>query len=160
MTGGPEGGGGGGGGAARKPAKFTRMDDTVSLPIWNSGQRELSIARARAERDVARAVRADRERGTAEEMADAFNGYETSRAAIELAIVGVTAAAENYRVQRARYAEGATTILDLLEAQVALSEADAALVQSRYATRLAQAQIEALLGRRLVDGATAPPTTR
>jgi outer membrane protein TolC len=54
-------------------------------------------------------------------------------------------------VQSARYREGATTILDLLEAQVALSEAEATLVQSRYATRLALARIEALLGRRLFD---------
>lgn len=131
----------------------SQMAVTVSLPIWNSGQRELSIARARAERDVARATRLDRERGTAEQMAEAFNGYETSRAAIDLAVIGVAAATENYRVQRARYAEGATTILDLLEAQVALSEADAALVQARYATRLAQAQIEALLGRRVFETA-------
>ena len=132
------------------------MTVTVSLPIWNSGQRELSIARARADRDVARAARADRERGTAEQMAEAFHGYETSRAGIDLAVVGVAVASENYRVQRARYAEGATTILDLLEAQVALSEADATLVQARYATRLAQAQIEALLGRRIFDAANTP----
>jgi outer membrane protein TolC len=52
-------------------------------------------------------------------------------------------------VQGARYREGATTILDLLEAQVALGEAEAALVQARYAARLSLAQIEALLGRRL-----------
>jgi outer membrane protein TolC len=136
------------------------MTVTVSLPIWNSGQREVSIARARAERDVARAARADRERATTEQMAEAFHGYETSRAAIDLARVGVAVATENYRVQRARYAEGATTILDLLEAQVALSEADAALVQARYATRLAQAQIEALLGRRIFDTASTTPTHR
>ena len=52
-------------------------------------------------------------------------------------------------LQGARYREGATTILDLLEAQVGLSESEATLVQSRYAARLALAQIEALLGRRL-----------
>jgi outer membrane protein TolC len=87
-------------------------------------------------------------------MAEAFQGYETARAAVDLARVGVTVASENYRVQRARYVEGATTILDLLEAQVALSEADATLVQSRYATRFAHAQIEALLGRRIAPSPT------
>ena len=60
---------------------------------------------------------------------------------------GLAVSAESYRVQGARYREGATTILDLLEAQVDLSEAEATLVQSRYAARLALAQIEALLGR-------------
>jgi multidrug efflux system outer membrane protein len=122
----------------------------VSLPIWNGGQRELAVARARAERNVARAERDQRERAAAEVMAAAYNGHETARAAIELAQVGVAAASENYRVQRARYREGSTTILDLLEAQVSLSEAEAVLVQSRYAARLALAQIEALLGRRVL----------
>lgn len=123
----------------------------VSLPIWNGGQRELSVARARAQRDVARAERAERERAAAEEMVGAMNGYHTARSATELAQIGIVAATENYRVQRARYREGSTTILDLLEAQVALSEAESALVQSRYAARLALAQVEALLGRRVFD---------
>lgn len=137
------------------PSALTRsqMTVTVSLPIWNAGQRELSIARARADRDAARAARADRERAAGEQMAEAFHGYESARAAIELARVGVAAAAENFRVQRVRYAEGATTILELLEAQVALSEADAALVQSRYAALLALARIESLLGRRVFQPA-------
>lgn len=93
-------------------------------------------------------------------MAEAFHGYETARAGIDLALVGVAVARENYRVQRARYAEGATTTLDLLEGQVALSEAEATLVQARYATRLGQAQIEALLGRRLFEAANTTPTRR
>ena len=74
--------------------------------------------------------------------------------------MGVTVSSENFRVQRARYREGATTILDLLEAQVALSEAEAALVQSRYSTRLALAQIEALLGRRIFEASTIERTDR
>ena len=122
---------------------------TVTLPIWNAGQRELSVARARAERSVAIAERQERERAAAEIVAQAYQGYVTSRAAINLATVGVTVSSENYRVQRVRYAEGAGTILDLLEAQVALSEAESSLVQSRYAAHLALARIEALLGRRV-----------
>jgi multidrug efflux pump len=124
---------------------------TVTLPIWNGGRRELAVARARAEEDATRAVREDLERGAAEEMARAWNGYETARAGIELALVGVVVARETYRVQGARYREGATTILDLLEAQVGLSDAEAELVRARYAARLALAQIEALLGRRLFE---------
>ncbi len=125
---------------------------TVSLPIWDGGRRELSLARASAQRDIARAQREEQERATAEQMAQVYNGYRTASAGIELAQIAVAASAETYRVQGARYREGATTILDLLEAQVALGEAEAALVQSRYAARLALAQIEALLGRRLFDG--------
>jgi outer membrane protein len=132
--------------------KRNQLALTVSLPIWDGGQREVAVARARAQRDIARAQREESERGAAEQMAQAYNGYGTARAAIELAQTGVSVSAETYRVQGARYREGATTILDLLEAQVGLSEAEAALVQSRYGARLALAQIEALLGRRLFEG--------
>ena len=139
------------------PSALRRSQYTVgiALPIWNGGAREFAVARARADRDIARATRADMERGAAEVMAQSYHGYITSRSGIDLALVGVAAATENYRVQRARYREGATTILDLLEAQVALSESEAALIQARYATRLALAQIEALLGRRIFEGPTA-----
>ena len=133
----------------------SQLTVTVSLPFWDGGQRELSVARLQADRNVARARRAERERSAVELMAQAYNGYVTARAGIELASVGVAVSSENYRVQRARYREGATTILDLMEAQVALSEAEAALVQSRFATWLALAQIESLLGRRVFEGSTA-----
>jgi outer membrane protein TolC len=123
----------------------------VSLPFWDGGQRELAVARLGAERTVARARRQGLERSAAERIAQSYRGYGTARAGIELATVGVAVATENFRVQRARYREGATTILDLLEAQVALSEAEASLVQARFAARLALAQIEALLGRRVFD---------
>ncbi len=122
---------------------------TVTLPIWDGGRREVAVARARADRDAARAEREDTERAAGEAMAEAWHGYQTARAGLELAQVGVQAAQETYRVQTARYREGATTILDLVEAQVNLGEAEAALVQARQQARLSLARIEALLGRRL-----------
>ena len=140
--------------------KRNQLAVTVAVPVWNGGGRELAVARARADRDVASATRADRERAAGEVMAETYHGYITSRAGIDLGLIGVAAATENYRVQRARYREGATTILDLLEAQVALSEAEAALIQARYSTRLALAQIEALLGRRIFEASITNSTGR
>ena len=134
--------------------KRNQWNASISLPIWNGGSRELAVARARADRNVASAMRADTERAAGEVMAQAYRGYLTSRGGIDLALVGLTAATENYRVQNARYREGATTIVDLLEAQVALSEAQAQLIRARYASRLSLAQIEALLGRRIFETPT------
>jgi outer membrane protein len=133
------------------PSGLTRSQVTVSVswPLWDGGQREAQVARTGAELETVRAEREDGERAAGERMAAAYNGYETARAGIELARVGVTVAAETYRVQSARYREGATTILDLLEAQVNLSEAQVTLIEANYAARLALAQIEALLGRRM-----------
>jgi outer membrane protein TolC len=129
--------------------KRTQLAVMVSIPVWDGGRRELAVARARSALDVARAERADYENSTAERMTEAYHGYQTAGARIELAQIGLSAATENYRVQRARYREGATTILDLLEAQIALTEAEVSVVQARYAAHLALAQIEALLGRRV-----------
>jgi multidrug efflux system outer membrane protein len=134
--------------------KRNQWNASISLPIWNGGSRELAVARARADRNVASATRADTERAAGEVMAQAYRGYLTSRGGIDLALVGLTAATENYHVQNARYREGATTIVDLLEAQVALSEAQAQLIRARYASRLSLAQIEALLGRRIFETPT------
>jgi membrane fusion protein (multidrug efflux system) len=111
---------------------------TASLPIWDNGQRELNILRARADRDVARAVRTDLELAAQRDVTEAYDGYETARAAVALASEGVVVAGENYRVQNARYKGGVTTVLDLLTAQNGLSDAEAGLVQARYAARLAR----------------------
>src|SRR3989442_11411534 len=43
--------------------KQTSFVLNVSLPLWNNGQRELALSRARVNRDVARTVRQDMDRG-------------------------------------------------------------------------------------------------
>ncbi len=123
----------------------------VNLPIWNGGQREVELTRARTTRDVARAVRRDTELAVRRDAIAAYEAYNTARASVELATQAVIVARENLDVQATRYRAGATTILDLLAAQVSLSEAEADLVQARYANRLAMAGLEAIIGRRLYD---------
>lgn len=121
----------------------------INLPVWNNGEREIRLTRAKVSRDVARAVRRDTELGVRRDVIEAYQAYSTARASTELARQAVTVARENLDVQNTRYRAGATTILDLLTAQVAVSEAEAELVQARYATWLALAGLEAILGRRL-----------
>jgi outer membrane protein TolC len=82
-------------------------------------------------------------------MAEAYLAYNTARASAELAANAVLVARENLRVQEERYRAGATTIIDLIVAQVDLTEAEVGLVQARFTTRLARAGVEAILGRRL-----------
>ena len=137
-------------------ANVSSVTFSLSFPIWNNGQREIEVTRARVNRDVARAIREDLERATRRDVTSAYDAYETSRAAAELARVGVAVARENYRMQEMRYRAGASTILDLLDAQVNLAEAEADLVEARYVTRRALAGLEAILGRRLFADKSAP----
>jgi outer membrane protein TolC len=121
----------------------------ITLPIWNNGQRELNLSRARVNKNVARASREDADRAVQLDVTAAYDAYETARASAQVARDAVVVAREGFRVQQSRYSAGATTILDLITSQVALSEAEAARVQAEYSTRLALAGLETILGRRL-----------
>ncbi len=121
----------------------------ISFPIWNNGQRELALSRARVSKDIARARRQDMDRAVQHDVTAAYDTYVTARASADLAQQGLVVARESFRVQQTRYSSGATTILDLLDAEVNLSQAEADLVQARYGTRLALAGLESILGRRL-----------
>jgi multidrug efflux pump len=131
--------------------KRSQLAITASFPLWDAGRREVALAQARANNDIATALREDQERATAEQMAGAWSDHDVSVAALEYAQIGVRLSTETFRIQEIRYREGATTILDLLEAQETLGKAEATLVTARYAARLSLARIESLLGRHLFD---------
>ena len=133
------------------PKDFKRTTFTlgVSFPLWDNAQREIALSQARVNHDVARAIRQDMDRAVQRDVTAAYDGYTTARASTELAGEGRRVARENFRVQQSRYRAGASTILDLLKAQSDLDDAEALLVQARYATRLALAGLENILGRRL-----------
>jgi outer membrane protein TolC len=133
------------------PVGLTRRTLTVSLsyPLWDNANRELNYARARNARELARAVRADLERAAEVDVTAAWEAYQTARATSDFSEQALIVAREVFRVQESRYRAGASTILDLLDAQAGLTQAQADLVQARYAARLALAGLEAILGRRL-----------
>jgi outer membrane protein len=137
-------------------SNITSVTFSLSFPLWNNGQREIEVSRARVNRDVARTIREDLERAVRRDVSSAYNSYQTSTASVELAQVGVTVARQNYRMQELRYRSGASTILDLLDAQVNLAQAEADLVKARFDTRLALARLEAILGRRLFSNKEVP----
>jgi outer membrane protein len=127
----------------------TVIGASLSFPLFDGGARELRVFRAGTARRVADAAAADAQRAAARDVTEAYETHTTARAATNLAERGVSVARENLRVQTERYTGGATTIIDLIIAQVDLAEAEVGLVRARFATRLALAGIEAILGRRL-----------
>ena len=122
---------------------------TISLPIWNNGVREIALAQAKSANEVAIAIRDDLQRGALADVTRSYSAYETAAASAELAAEAVVVARENYRVQETRYRAGAVDIIEFLNGQVDLADAESGLVQARYATKLALAGLEVILGRRL-----------
>lgn len=130
-------------------AKFTQLSLAISFPLWDNMRRELSLSQARVSRDVARAIRNDMERAVQHDVTAAYDAYVTTRTSVGLSAEALAAARESFRIQQTRYQSGATTILDLLDAEVNLSQAEADYVAARYGTRLALAGLETILGKRL-----------
>ena len=128
----------------------------ASLPLWNNGQRETLLAIASTSRQVARAVRRDAERALERDVTEMYASYETSRAATAASENALVIAREIFRVQQTRYRAGAATIEELLNAQFFLVEAEASLVRARYTNRLALADLEARVGRRLFTSRDLP----
>ncbi len=133
------------------PSGTTRraMGINISLPLWDGAQRELAIERLGTVRDVARVVREDVERAARRDVTEAYTAFDVARETLRLSGTGVVVAEEVLRVQDARYRAGASTVLELLDAQSQLVTSQADLVQARYNVRLARAALEAILGRRL-----------
>ncbi len=123
----------------------------ISLPLWDGAQREMAIERLGTVRDVARVVREDVERAARRDVTEAYTAFDVSRETLRLTGTGVLVAEEVLRVQDARYRGGASTVLELLDAQSQLVTSQADLVQARYNVRLARAALEAILGRRLTS---------
>ena len=121
----------------------------MSWALWDGGVRELALQQLQTGRNVARAIREDLELAANRDITEAFTDYDLARQTFTLAQAGVAVATEVLRVQDARYRAGANTILDLLEAHSQLVQAQADMVQARYAARLSRAGLEAMLGRRL-----------
>ena len=130
-------------------AKFTQLSLAVSFPLWDNMRRELSLSQARVSRDVTRAIRDDMQRAVQHDVTAAYDAYETTRTSVGLSAEALAAARESFRIQQTRYQSGATTILDLVDAEVNLSQAEADYVAARYGTRLALAGLETILGKRL-----------
>ena len=128
-----------------------QLSVSVSFPILDQGTREAGVVSASASLDSARAALADLERGARQEVTTAYEAYNTARATVEMQQTSVLVARENLRVATLRYRTGAEDILNLLTAQVSLTQAESDLVLSRRNTRLALTNLQSLIGKTLIS---------
>jgi outer membrane protein TolC len=121
----------------------------LSWTVFNGFTRETQNTAAAVRRDVAEVQAADSRRQVNAQVTQQLATLSNAFLAIDIARDNVAAATEDLRVQAERYRVGASTILDLLASQAALTNAEVNLVQSLFTYVIARAQLEALLGRTL-----------
>ena len=122
---------------------------TLSYPIFNNFQREASIVQADANVVSSQAKLRDARLALDANLTQALAALDAASQQIDVSRTQVAAAQENLRMQRERYRLGASTIVDMLTAEVSTNQAEVALVQARYNYLIARAQLEAYVGHAL-----------
>ena len=121
----------------------------LSWPLFNGFRREDALTRAHVTAATARAEAADARRFARAEVERLLAALALAEEALALAQESVEVAREDLEVQEQRYRVGASTILDRVTSQLALAEAEAAVVEARFDYEVARAELEALVGRSL-----------
>mgnify|MGYP002780332147 FL=1 len=121
----------------------------INVPVWNQYVREQQLVQAQVVAATADATARDARLAARQQVLQGFGAWRTALLQLDVQAASVVAAEEDLRVQEQRYALGASTQLDVQVSQNALAAARLALVQARFAARLARAQLEAAVGRDL-----------
>jgi outer membrane protein len=130
-----------------QPKNALFVGATLSWDVWDWGKRWSGVKEAEAKANQAAIAR----RVQGEQVAfDAGRRLIETRTAFDtlaLASSGLAAAEEAYRIQSVRYAEGAATTTDLIDAETDVFRARSSHAQSRYDYYLAQAALARAVGR-------------
>jgi len=122
---------------------------SLSYPIFNNFQREAGIVQADATLASNDAKLRDARLALDANLTQALAALDAAGEQIDVSRTQVAAAQENLRMQRERYRLGASTIVDMLTAEVSTNQAEVGLVQARYNYLIARAQLEAYVGHSL-----------
>ena len=122
---------------------------TLSMPLFNNLNREASMITSDANFQTSVVQARDARLQVSTTLTQWLAALDAAAASIDVQQVSVAAAQEDLRMQSERYRLGAVTIIEVLQSQQNLDQAQVDLVQARYNYLTARAQIEAIIGRSL-----------
>jgi outer membrane protein len=135
--------------ASQKYQNSWSLSLSLSYPIFNNFQREAGIVQADASLVTNEAKLRDARLFLDANLTQALAALDAAGQQVDVSRTTVAAAQENLRMQRERYRLGASTIVDMLTAEVSTNQAEVGLVQARYNYLIARAQLEAYVGHAL-----------
>jgi outer membrane protein len=135
------------------PFQFQRspfgVSATLSLPIFDRWNRELSIQQAVVQRDDARQARRARELQTTSDVTQAYLNLVTAARTVTLQDQIAARAREELSFAEERYRVGASTFLDVVTSRSTFEQAQVDRVNAVYEYHRAFAQLENAVGRPL-----------
>ena len=138
------------------PKIFPRQDSwkntwdvgvTFNWTFWDSGRTKAEVAEATHQANATREQLLDFDRTLATDIHQQLLELDSARAQISAADEGIKSATEARRVVQERFNAGVATTTDLLDAQVALLQAELDKTRALASTRLALARLDRVLGR-------------
>ncbi len=121
---------------------------TLTWPIFSGGLTQAQVSEARANEEGSRAANDQIRQQVRFEVEQARLSVRAARTALSAAGDAVTNGRELLRLAEGRYRTGSGSALELSDAQVATSNAEAQQVQAEYNLSIARAQLLQALGRR------------
>ena len=119
----------------------------LNLNLFNGGGDRARIVEAQAIHQRAIAQRERVANAIGLEVHDAFLAFQTARERVGVAREAVAQAEESLRIVQDRYDAGLTTIVELLDSEMALTAARTNLSRTLYDATVSQARLDLSLGR-------------
>ncbi len=119
---------------------------SLNWNIFDGFFRERNLVAAKVSRNIAEADAAERQNLTIARVQSAYLEIQRLVEQRQVARENVAAAQEDLNITQEKYNLGAATILDLLDAQVSIKEAQVALIRAEFDYNLAVARLENAMG--------------
>ncbi len=120
---------------------------SLSIPIFSGGKRSSDLRAARIQAEELNLQRADTERQLKIGIRQYLNTMETKMKSFAAASDAVETARKAYDIAQKSYNVGRSTITDLNDAQLGLTQSRLAVSQAIYDFEVAKANLEKILGR-------------
>jgi outer membrane protein len=129
-------------------SEIWELNVSLNWSIFDGGNRIARYREAKANLEAAQARVKATELDVSREVEQAQNNVTESQERIQAAQVAVTSAQENFRLAQGRFDAGVGTILELTDAQLALTLAQNTEAQALADYRIALARLDRATGRR------------
>jgi outer membrane protein len=120
---------------------------TLDIPIWNWGASRSKVKAAGIDREQAKVELSFAQRRMAADLRDFYNQAQTSRSEVDSLRGSAELAAESLRLTTLRYQAGEATVLEVVDAQNTLTQAQNALGDGQVRYRVAVANLQTLTGK-------------
>ncbi len=119
----------------------------VSLDLFDGFSRYLNVQREKVGLREAQLDYESTLREFEEALANQYNALETQNRLIQIHKTNLISAQKDLEVVTRQYAEGFSTILDLMDAQVSVLESQTNLLKDLYTRKLIESEIRRLIGK-------------